>query len=196
MAAPGIASGLKRALALRLVRKALQMLDALSWLLARVEKLLAGADFEMGVRPAVAPQYPAVNPVLAVEIAFEFDGSATVSIDGSEEFHLSTNLAALLAILVDDSGTSNDSIVGWKTFKEIRLRLDEKYGKKMPSKHALQNGMYQLRNELERRGFSRRLIQCVRGLGCRFALRRASAVKPEISPGDTAGLSGIEEDPL
>jgi DNA-binding winged helix-turn-helix (wHTH) protein len=79
--------------------------------------------------------------------------------------------------------------------REIRQKLYEKHGKRTLSKHTLQNSIYQLRNELENRGFSRDLIQCLQPLGYRFALRRAAAINRANGEEGTAGRDAIGSDP-
>jgi len=107
------------------------------------------------------------------------DGSALISINNGESFHLAPLLAALLAILASKTGDDGGSIVGWKTRKEVLVRLAEKFGRKRQPR-ALNQLVYRLREALEARGVNRHLLQTKSRAGLRFALQVAA----------TTGLSG------
>jgi len=105
------------------------------------------------------------------------DGSATVKIDGHPEFGLSSpNLAALLAALVADCGTrTNDDLVGWKNFDDLKVALAKSRGGSFTS-HSIRELVRRLRRELKKHKFSRSLIRNQRKLGYRFLLRRGVAL--------------------
>ena len=98
------------------------------------------------------------------------DGSAMVSVNHGEAFHLAPLLAALLAILASKTGDDGGPLVGWKTRKEVLVRLAKKFGRKRQAR-ALNQLVYRLRNELEAQGVNRYLLQTKSRAGLRFALQ-------------------------
>jgi|GEM_PF-6821405 len=117
------------------------------------------------------------DPVSSVQMLISSDGSATVKIDGHPEFGLSSpNLAALLAALVADCGTrTNDDLVGWKNFDDLKVALAKSRGGSFTS-HSIRELVRRLRRELKKHKFSRSLIRNQRKLGYRFLLRRGVAL--------------------
>jgi hypothetical protein len=101
------------------------------------------------------------------------DGSAMVSVNNGEAFHLAPLLAALLAILASKTGDDGGPLVGWKTRKEVLIRLAKEFGRKRQPR-ALNQLVYRLRNELEARGVNRYLLQTKARAGLRFALQLAA----------------------
>ena|ERR1035438_3017017 len=99
------------------------------------------------------------------------NGSAIFKIDGGTSLPLSRALAELLQVLYADSGTSEDSLVGWKSIGDLKLALAKRLGGAFTT-HAIKQLVFRLRNELESHGENRLLVQNHRKLGYRFALRR------------------------
>jgi hypothetical protein len=110
--------------------------------------------------------------VTSLKMSKRADGSVRVRIDGSQEFELPPALADLLWVLAQDSGRSEDGLIGWKTPDEAAILLAKKQGR-TSSKHALTQNIYRLRTALaDRGGVNPFLVQTHRRLGVRFALRR------------------------
>lgn len=115
--------------------------------------------------------------VTAVKFVKQIGGSVLVRVDGGREFELPPALGALLSALAKDTGPSGDGLVAWKSMDEIEFLLVKKLGRK-PSRHAIAQNVYRLREALfDRGGVNPHLVQTNRRLGLRFALRR-----PDPSP--------------
>jgi DNA-binding response OmpR family regulator len=122
-------------------------------------------------------RYPLADPqAQALEIFSHPDGSADVRIDGGRSIKLTPVLAALLSCLAEDTGWSNDDLVGWKTYEQIASFLQAKTGKTYRRRTVVHH-IYRLRDELLRQGgFLHYLIQNNRQYGWRLALKRKAEV--------------------
>jgi DNA-binding winged helix-turn-helix (wHTH) protein len=109
----------------------------------------------------------------SVELHSRADGSVVVCIDDGKEFTLPATLADLLAILCEDSARSPDEFIGWKSIDDVVNLLKEKTGRR-PTKRAVTQSVYRLRQELLKVGVNPYLVQTNRRSGLRFALRRKS----------------------
>ncbi len=167
----------RRMVALRCVRDVIRILQLLLARLMRLERILEEASFERSPQPKRSPALP----VNSVEIDFKFDGSGCVTVDGDAEatFRLPPDLAVLLAVLVEDDGKSDDALVPWKSYRDIGRRFLEKRGKRINSKHVLQNAVYRLRERLKEQKLNPLLVQYNPRRGYRFAVRKRT---PDLSP--------------
>jgi hypothetical protein len=160
----------RRLLLLRALKAAVKMLDALIDHLFRLIRMLEGGPVAESPRRRNENNTPII-PVSTVSFEYLADGSALVTINESVKLKLSPQLAAILDILAEDSGFSDDKLVAWKSFKEIRTRLCEKLGRKGLTERALQQAVYRLRNQLQPHGVSRSMLQHNPQKGYRFAVR-------------------------
>jgi hypothetical protein len=116
--------------------------------------------------------YLAESGTSSLEIKPRPDGMADIRIDGGKRFTLPPALADLMTALSIDNGLSEDSLVGWKSVKEIAEYLSKQSGKPV-TRRAITQSVYRLRKELfDRGGVNPYLVQTNRRRGIRFALRR------------------------
>jgi hypothetical protein len=113
-----------------------------------------------------------VNKVI---IDWKADGSADVSIEGYRKFWLPRNLAELLAVLRQDTGCSDDHLVGWKSITELTIHLGKKAGRNY-KKHAVAQTVYRLKCAFREAGINPHLVQSNRGKGYRFCQRKAGVI--------------------
>lgn len=105
-----------------------------------------------------------------------FVTSADLHIEGAPPVRLARGLADLLEVLLEDHGGPG-ILVDWKTFDYIRSALEKK-SRRAPNRNALTNRIFRLRDELESAGENPFLVQTLKGVGARFALRRDVAQPP------------------
>ena len=118
----------------------------------------------------------------SLELNHRADGSAEVRIAAGKQFTLPPTLAHLLSILSDDSGRSDEGLVGWKTLDEVAILLQKREGRPF-TRHGVTQQVYRLRKELfQRGGVNPFLVQTNRRLGVRFAVRRKQTPVIEIDP--------------
>jgi hypothetical protein len=118
--------------------------------------------------------YLAESGTSSLEIKPRPDGMADIRIDGGKRFTLPPALADLMTVLSIDNGLSEDSLVGWKSVKEVAEYLGKQSGKPVTTR-AITQSVYRLRKELfDRGGVNPYLVQTNRRRGIRFALRRKS----------------------
>ncbi len=119
----------------------------------------------------------AQNGVGKVVIRRHANGSATVTIDDGEEIDLSPLLARLFGTLCQDSGNSDDELIGYTGRSEVGWHLGDETGK--PSgRHAIAVAVNRLRDKLDACKYNRWLVQADAQRGYRLAVRRG--VKPVI----------------
>lgn len=99
-------------------------------------------------------------------------GRARVTIDGGAEMELTPVLAGLMRALCEDSGFSDDGLVGFKTLADLTWLLG-KNAKKHVKPHAVSAAVSRLRDALAAKGYNPYLVQTDHRLGYRFAKRRA-----------------------
>jgi hypothetical protein len=99
------------------------------------------------------------------------DGSAFVQIDGAKPFFLPPRLSDFLVHLAEDTETSTDSIVPWKSRDSVREWLEIKACKKLDSQYV-NKLIFKVRLRLEQAGLDPRLIQTHPTKGVRVALKR------------------------
>lgn len=143
-------------------------------------------------KPEVAP-FEA--KAFSIKTEWRADGRGHFQIDDGKPFVLPPLLSQLLSILSRDTGPNSDSLVGWKTHKEIAEELSKKTRRQF-SKHTVIQNIYRLRDQLFLRGVPRSMIQTNPDLGVRFALIRKSllvssgALAQDLATPDTGGTLG------
>lgn len=110
-----------------------------------------------------------------VTIDWKADGSAKVSVVGYPKFKLPRNLAELLNVLRQDTGSADDHLVGWKSISELAVLLGKKLGKSF-KRHAVIQSVYRLRNALRKVGINPLLVEGSRSKGYRFCQRKSGFV--------------------
>jgi hypothetical protein len=174
----------QRSLARRISRDE-ELADSIVQDLVELEGAIAGERFanagdgakevrrEARARAARTLRAAAGAGVTSLKVSKRADGSAGVRIDGGPEFELPKALADLLWVLAQDSGRSEDGLVGFKTLDEVGILLAKKQGRHS-SRHAITQSIYRLRAFLgDRGGVNPFLVQTDRELGVRFALKRS-----------------------
>lgn len=101
------------------------------------------------------------------------DGSTKFIIDGLRSVSLTPMPAALLSILIADTGPSEDGLVAWKSRREVARRLAHATGQPM-KRGTLNNLVYRLREALHGQALHPDFICRDRRRGLRFALRRTA----------------------
>jgi hypothetical protein len=155
------------------IKRIQSLLDTIS---TKIDKI--DCEFTNGaIIMPVPPQHHEASQAHNLQISFENQGTAFVSINGLVPFQVSPVLAHLLQILAIDTGNTralyaNDSLVPFKSNDEIISGMMELTGGRKYTKGAARTGIYRLRKIMAREGFHG-LIHTNRQLrGYRFALRR------------------------
>jgi len=108
-----------------------------------------------------------------LEASVRADGTVDVVI-GKKSFDLQPHLGALFLALAEDTGTSGDDGVGFKTMADLSLRIGKQTGGHAPSRDTLNKYIHKLRHVMaERAGLPDEIIQTNRRLGRRLAVRRS-----------------------
>lgn len=108
-----------------------------------------------------------------VELRKNFDGSASVRVDG-RLVDLTPKLAVVMESLISDDGSSVDEFVPWKTPGAVMLLLQKRFGEQT-RRHTFNQLVHRLRRKLwDQAGLPGGFIQRNRRLGARFGLRRES----------------------
>jgi hypothetical protein len=130
-------------------------------------------NLERAAQPAkpAAPR-PVVWLALA-RTARRDDGSLLVVVKGREPFLLKPHLGALFLALAEDTGSSTDEGVSFKTLDDLSRRVSKHTERPCLSAATVNKYVARLRKELVRRGIDGRVIQVSRRLGRRLALRKA-----------------------
>jgi len=102
------------------------------------------------------------------------DGSLLVSLNGKASFLLQPHLGALLLALAEDTGMSKDEGVGFKTLRDLSVRIGKHTGGRAPTPDTINKYVCKLRKQLCRTGLQSDIIQTHRRLGRRLAVRRSS----------------------
>jgi hypothetical protein len=153
-----------------IVRKTIRTVDALCDLLPMLLKLFEDGAF--GSLKGIPRKHRPVEPVAKILSVPNSDGSVKVIINDRLPVVLSPMLAALLLVLAQDDGRSDDDLVGWKNYEQISSGMESRTGKKLSLK-ALRQNVLRLRNFLENSGLDGGLIQTNKlERSYRFALRR------------------------
>jgi len=130
---------------------------------------LAPARTRRRRRPAPLGPEPTAH-----DLSLKKVGNRAVAIfDGANEGRMSATLRDFLAILAADDEMSPDDLVGWKTFKRLRVLMEKWVGHAF-DRHAISQLLWRLRCALDGAGLDRRLIQISRA-GARLRLKRAPA---------------------
>jgi hypothetical protein len=117
-------------------------------------------------------QAQAKQGAIAVRIETPPTGAASAQIDGRAPVPLTPLMADLLAILSADNCSSNDHLVGWKSFSDISCSMTKRTGKTF-TRHAVSQLICRLKERLREFGENKFLIQQNPRFGYRFALRRS-----------------------
>jgi hypothetical protein len=102
------------------------------------------------------------------------DGSLLVSLNGKAPFLLQPHLGALLLALAEDTGMSRDEGVGFKTLRDLSVRIGKLTGGRGPTPDTINKYVCKLRKQLFRTGLPNAIIQTNRRLGRRLAVKRSS----------------------
>ena len=109
-----------------------------------------------------------------LEASVRADGTVDVVI-GKKHFDLQPHLGALFLALAEDTGTSADEGVGFKTMADLSLRIGKRTGGHAPSRDTLNKYIHKLRHVMaERAGLTDDVIQTNRRLGRRLAVKRSA----------------------
>jgi hypothetical protein len=131
---------------------------------------LLRADVARGERRRLQKEQ-ARHGAISVKLVPKANRYGLVEIDARPGVLLPPFVAALLAVLIADSGVKSDLFVGWKSIEAIRSELKASTGHSL-SNAAIKELVLRLRDLLEEHGENRYLVQSKRNLGYRFALRR------------------------
>jgi DNA-binding winged helix-turn-helix (wHTH) protein len=112
------------------------------------------------------------------------NGSTNFIIDRLRSVTLPPMPAALLSVLLADTGPSNDEFVAWKSRAKVRQRLRQMTGKQF-SPGTLNQLVYRLRELLPEQAVHPDFIRRDTRRGLRFALRREppGSAPPGSAPG-------------
>ncbi len=125
------------------------------------------------VRPSVPPAQPRPVAWLALKrTTRRADGSVRVAVKGRRAFVLKPHLAAVFLALAEDTGTSTDEGVGFKTLDDLSRRVAKQTARPCLSSATINKYVARLRKELVRRGIDARVVQVSRRFGRRLALRK------------------------
>ncbi|MCX6538602.1 MAG: hypothetical protein NT151_06690 [Acidobacteria bacterium] len=102
------------------------------------------------------------------------DGSLVVSLNGQDPFLLQPHLGALLLALAEDTGLSRDEGVGFKTLRDLSVRIGKHTGGQAPNPDTINKYVCKLRKQLCQPGLQGDIIQTNRRLGRRLAVKRSS----------------------
>jgi hypothetical protein len=121
------------------------------------------------LRPARPPEW-----IEQLEASVRADGTVDVVID-DKHFDLQPHLGALFLALAEDTGSSGDDGVGFKTMADLSVRIGKRTGGHAPSRDTLNKYIHKLRHVIaERAGLPDDCIQTNRRLGRRLAVRRSA----------------------
>ena len=156
--------------------------------LSRLELELLQMAEKMGILPAVQAQaalagkqsrdarrkmeMKAAEGVGSLKLVAQAGGAVLAQLDGRSGIRLPLELAALLAVLSAQSGSSPDHLVPWRSQETVKEAMLSRTGKKF-SKKAVHQLVYRLREVLAAHGENRFFVMSDRGRGYRFALRRS-----------------------
>jgi len=132
---------------------------------------LAPAPARRKRHPAPIGPEPTVHDLSVNEVG---NHRAVAIFDGAKEVRMSAMLKDFLATLAADDEMSPDDLVGWKTFKRLRVLMEKKWVGHTFDRHAISQLLWRLRCALDGAGLDRRLIQISRA-GARLRLKRAPA---------------------
>jgi hypothetical protein len=118
-----------------------------------------------------APPRP-VAWLALVRTARRTDGSVVVALKGRRPFVLKPHLGAVFLALAEDTGTSTDEGVGFKTLDDLARRIAKQTARPCLSSATINKYVARLRKELVHRGVHDGAIQVSRRLGRRLALRK------------------------
>jgi hypothetical protein len=150
-----------------------EKVDKVRWDLYEIEKALQELS---GPDPPRPPRATPKGPAPTVEnfrVEEGGHGRVIVTLDNAKQVTLPPALAALIAILAADEGTSPDHLVAWKSFDRLAELLEKLLGRQF-SAHALSQLLWRLRESLDAADLDRDLIESLPGLGARLRLKRQS----------------------
>ena len=130
-------------------------------------------DGRLRARGAGRPPLATVAWVTKLTSQLRSDGSLLVSLNGKAPFPLQPHLGALLLALAEDTGLSRDEGVGFKTLRDLSVRIGKRTGGRGPSPETINKYVCKLRRKLSRAGAHADLIQTNRRLGRRLAIKRS-----------------------
>lgn len=159
------------------IKRVQDVLDMISTKIDEIDCEFTNGGIIVPVPPQPDEASPRFKQAHNLQISFEDQGTAFVSIDGFVPFQVSPNSAHLLQILAIDTGNTravyaNDPLVPFKSYDEVISGMMGLTGGRKYTKDAARTAVYRLRKIMAREGFHG-LIHTNRQLrGYRFALRR------------------------
>jgi hypothetical protein len=99
------------------------------------------------------------------------DGTVAVSLDGARAFLLPPHLGVLWLALAEDTGLSRDQAVGFKSLRDLSVRIGKLTGTRGPSPATINKYICRLRRWLASRGVDPAIVQANRRLGRRLTIR-------------------------
>jgi len=113
--------------------------------------------------------------VIKLSLATQSNGRANLVLENRQTIPLGPRLAALVAILIEDDGSSQDHLVPWKKVAYVVDRL-QKMTDRTFSKRAFNQLILLLRDALQSQNENRWFVMRDPKLGLRFALRRKTEI--------------------
>lgn len=159
------------------IKRIQDLLDMIGTKIDKIDCELTNGAVIVPVPPPPPEVSPRFKQAHNLQISFEDQGMAFVSIDGFVPFQVSPVSAHLLQILAIDTGDTsalyaNDPLVPFKSYDEIISGMMGLKGGRKYTKDAARTGIYRLRKIMAREGFHG-LIHTNRQLRAyRFGLRR------------------------
>ncbi len=161
------------------IRRVQKIHDDVGLKLEEIELLLARSGMN-GTTPAQSGPV-LIEPPWHLEMSFEADGGASVSVDNFVPFHLSRVLATLLYILAKDTGDASgkdDPLVPFKDFGAVTAHMAKMLGRDRYAEKTLMTAIHRLRKALEWNGFGGLIETDKHQRAYRLAIRRTRTSGP------------------
>lgn len=147
------------------------LFEDLGWPVPRSRPWSSGSRSGPGTAEDASQIRKAQPSVNSLSLIFKPNGKAVLQIEGRKKILLAPRLAALMAALTLNDRPGTDSLIAWRSDKDILSDLQRRTGRQY-TRRDFKQLIYLLRQKLEQHRENPWLVMRHPRLGSRFALRR------------------------